>query len=265
MRVVPAFHAKYTSILLSKRRRTDLRHLTTTLFIVLALGLGACSSDSQEQQPCPAKGIGVQAASGVDCATALKANEGSADSKDCLAQFQDYKKYNCTEPQIGFDTTKRKFLWELDATAAFKDINWTITNVAGSAQGKKLTVKAVGIAGDTGAECFFSTQPEIQDSSIGAGGSISMRIQYKPKTVGEFNAAVYVVTDAQNFPKMVLPVCVKVVPAAAKPDFGVPTDAGQKDKATTKTDSATSAFDCVDVTTKCNETCHAGCTAILKM
>jgi hypothetical protein len=242
-----------------------LRHLETTLFLVLALALSACSSDTQEQQACPAKGIGVQAASGVDCATALKANESSADSKDCLAQFQNYKNYNCADPQIGFDTTKRKFLWELDTAAAFKDINWTITNVAGSAQGKKLTIKAVGIAGDTGGDCFFSAQPEIQDSSVGAGSSISMRLQYKPKAVGEFNAAVYVITDAQNFPKMVLPICVKVVPAAAKPDFGVPTDAGQKDKATTKPDSAASAFDCTDVTTKCNETCHPGCGAILKM
>jgi hypothetical protein len=235
------------------------------LVTVACLAMAGCSSDGDKRLVCPASGIGVTATTGENCATALAQNENSAASKDCLAQFTEYKKYDCVEPQITFDATKKRRLGEyLDPEAGFTDINWVITNAAGSPTGKKLHIKALGVAGDK--DCFFSAAPDLEKNEIAAGGSASMRLQFKPRAVGEYHADVYVISDAQNFPKMILPVCVKVVPKPVTPEAGVNYDGGGKpDTAAKKDYSVTVTFDCLDVSTQCNDTCHSGCSSVIKM
>ena len=232
------------------------------------LALLSCGSDSDKRLVCPASGIGVTASTGESCSAAIARDETSAASKDCLAQFSDYKKYDCVSPQIGLDSTKRRFVVQVDAEAPFTDINWVITNCAGGAAGKKLHIKSVTVAGDS--ECFFTQAPDLDSNEIAAGGQASMRLQFKPKAVGEYQAAVYIISDAQNFPKMIMPVCVKVVPKATTVDLGTTPDAtrkdsgAKKDAAVKKDTSAAPIFDCVDVTSKCNDTCHPGCSSVIK-
>jgi len=230
------------------------QRLTSVALLLVLAALGGCSDDGVKLTTCPAKGIGVTASSGESCATALATNPKGAVGQDCLAQFSDYKTYDCQEPQIGLDKTKLPLTIGVNPNSAFIDVYWTITNCAGP-NGRKLNIKGIGIAGDSG--CFFSAEPEIEAKVVDPGKQISMRVQFKPKAVGENHAAIYLVSDAQNYPTMILPVCVKVLDKAPAGDGGVARDL------------SVPSFDCKDVIKDvpkpCNDTCHPGCSAVLKM
>jgi hypothetical protein len=205
--------------------------------------LAGCGSEDKKKS-CPAGGIGVAAKDGTPCIKAT-VDPSSAAGKDCLEQFNDYKGYDCFEPQICVDQGKRKVPdFVLDAMSSGQEVSFLITNC--SSGNRKLTLSKLTIAGDS--RCSLA-EPQVEPGKvIEAGQQAVVRTIYKPKGLGEDHAALIIQSDAQNFKPLIIPICGKALPRYAP----------GKDSGPPPTGDAGSGplFDCKDVGTTVNKTCH---------
>jgi hypothetical protein len=218
---------------------------STLVATILSLTmLCGCGDDKENKKACPSKGIAVAATDGTPCSTA-SADPTSTAGKDCREQVEKYKDFDCFEPQVCLDQSKRKIPdLVLDPKAQGQEVSFILTNC--STGHRKLTISRLVLAGDS--RCVF-TEPEIDPGKvIEPGGQITLRTVYKPTAVGEDHAALIVESDGQNYPKFVIPICGKVIPKFAPgADSGPPptSDAG-----------AGPVFDCKDVQGKITTSCH---------
>jgi hypothetical protein len=227
--------------------------LASGLALSLGLVLAGCSSET-EKKPCPAKGIGVAAASGQSCRDAAS-SPTSADYKDCLDQVENYKNYSCEEPQICPDRGKVIRLYTLSGTAAGEEVSFVLTNCSTGTQA--LNVTKMIVYGDT--RCSFS-DAEYGDAGTGSsspneaapGESIAIRTIYKPKTVGQDFAAISITANAKNFSPLSIAVC-----GAALPYYPAGKDSSVAAADSSSTDSSTSPLkDCKEVGTTVTSSCH---------
>ncbi len=228
--------------------RTLLGSLAVCCAILAVFTLAVCGNDDSKST-CPAKGIGVQSKSGTACSTA-SAEPNSEVGKDCRDQVENYKTYDCTEPQICVDQGKRVVPgFVVDAMATGQEVAFIITNC--STGNKSLNISKLVIAGDS--RCNFK-EPEIESKEIKPGQSVTVRSVYFPKVVGDDQAALHIFSDAQNYKDLVIPMCGRAVakPTTA-PDAGPKGDAGK-----------TVGFDCQDVKTACTDSCHPNCKTSLQ-
>lgn len=93
-------------------------------------------------------------------------------------------------------------LCDHEVEAAPKSYNVQLTNHGC----EDVQVTGAEIRGDT--RCSFSA-PEIApgSDSLGPGQSTFVRFDYRPKTHGRDQVALVVLSDAANFPELVVPVC----------------------------------------------------------
>ncbi len=219
-----------------------MRQVSTVVALSLVLA-GGCAKEDDNKKSCPPKGIAVAAADGTPCAQA-SADPTSVPGKDCRDQVEKYKEYDCFEPQVCPDQSKRKIPdFVLDLKAQGQEVSFILTNC--STGNRKLTISKLVLAGDS--RCVFS-EPEIFPGKVvDPGDQITLRTVYKPTAVGEDHAALIIESDAQNYPKFVIPICGKVID---KPAPGA--DAGTPGK-----DAGTGpVFDCKDVQGKITTSCH---------
>jgi hypothetical protein len=221
--------------------------IRTLTILFCCLVLLDCSSE--EKKACPAGGIGLKAADGTSCSRVLVDDPNSVSAKDCTDQLEKYFDYNCSEPQVCTDRGQRPLATlTLEPNKQNQNLSATfiLTNCTGGT--KKLTINKVRLVGDE--RCSFK-EPEIEKLEISAdrkSNSASIRVVYQPKTIGpEDHAALQVVSDAQNFPKFVIPICGRTAAKYAPgKDSGAPTSA----------DGGGQTLVCKDVGDKVTTSCH---------
>lgn len=195
--------------------------------LALALGLAlvaGCSGDDGESLlPCPAKGIGG-------------------------AELGDWEKYNCQEPQICPDRGWISVLdYPVDPANPKRAMSVILTNC--SKGQKKLVIEKVVLKGDD--RCYMS-EPEVEDKEILPGGLNSrfIRVTWKPEQAGRDDAALFIHSNAQNFPILEVPLCGTAV--APQGDAGIVI----ADKGVWTFDAAPPWVQCNPVT-KLNDKCHS--------
>ena len=225
------------------------RPATILALFMLASG---CASEDKNMQPCPTKGIGVEAPNGTSCYKAAS-DPSSEAAKACRDQFENYKGYSCSEPQICADVGLRlvpEFV--LDPKAPGEPISFTLTNC--STGNSKITISKILLVGDD--RCSFVVRKDnqatgdvaIEDKVIDPGKYVSIQTVYWPLTEGEDHAAIHVFSNAKNFSPLVIPVCGRaVVKNAMSQDSG---PSSGSDGGTAK------GFQCKEVGSKVNTTCH---------
>ncbi len=201
------------------------RLLSPVLLLALAaLALAGCGEDKPPLLTCPAKGIGVQAANGTSCSNAIAIDPKSAAAQDCLNQIQKSKEYDCTEPQICPDQGKLRYSDSIDPAAPPFTMTLTLTNCTGGPGKRNLVISGLAVAGDS--RCSFK-EPEVESREVKPGESIFVRLLYKAPAVGEDHAALHIISDAQNYKRLVIPICFKALPkGTSSPDAGSDPEAG---------------------------------------
>lgn len=154
----------------------------TLALLCSALLVGGCSGDDGEKLlPCPEGGLTLQ------------------------EHVENAAQYNCQEPQICPDQGSMAMPtggYVIDTTAPPWSSNNVITNC--SKGGKPLVITKIFVRGD--ARCAF-TEPQIEATEIDPGMETAVKIDWKPAAAGEDHAALVIVSNAQNFPELVLPAC----------------------------------------------------------
>ena len=181
--------------------------------------LGACSDDN-EKKACPTGGLGVTAPSGKKCNSIL--NPSDPNLLDCQQQVEDYKKYDCKEPQVCFDTNfQSAWGFVISQSASAYSMSFILTNCSSGTE--KLVISKVEVLGNS--RCYFDFKMnctaddagqvgtcDVEKMEIAPGESGLIRARYFPEKSGEDDAILRVHTNAENFPQLDLYICGSGVP-----------------------------------------------------
>ena len=212
------------------------KYLYPVASLALSLCIGAttgCSDDtSGPSLPCPAGG--------------LKTAE----------QIADAAKYKCDKPQICPDISFLTFPaggYIISQSAAPYSLGVGLTNC--STGNQKLEIQQILVYGDK--NCHFS-KPEMEADGWtidpGPNNTKQMQMTWKPTTAGQDNIEVAIITNAENFPTLIVPGC--AIACEASLDQGVAPDAGWGDSGSTSAGCGTSPATCPDVEDKVNAACN---------
>ena len=163
--------------------------------------IGACTGESS-LKPCPPKGLGVESSDGVPCGT------GSTYA-DCSDQLHNHEDYDCRAAQIVPNRGWLRLDDYIPAPNVPADLAVALTN--GASVGD-LVITRVTIHGD--ARCSFSYEEErdLERKAIPPGESAALRVRYRPETPGEDYAKIRIISNAQNYPSLDLPICGRALP-----------------------------------------------------
>ncbi len=165
---------------------------------VLALSLGltlmtGCSTDDTDLLPCPANGIGP-------------------------AEQRGWEKYDCKQPQICPDLGWLS-VFDQPVNGDVREMAVLITNCTkGQA---KLVIDKVVLKGDD--RCAMS-EPEVETKEVlpGLNNAVSIRITWKPKAAGRDDAAIFIHSNAKNYPILEVPVCGTAIASQGDAGFVIP-------------------------------------------
>jgi hypothetical protein len=174
------------------------------LTISLALALGACSDDI-DKKACPAAGLGAASElSGKSCKGLQDPTD--SDLQDCQQQMENYKQYDCKEPQICFDrTVDRALNFVIAKEAPESSLSFILTNC--STGNQKLVISSVEVLGNQSCHFKFDITTDVQKQEVSPGDQTLIQVRYLPTKPSEDHVVLKVSSNAQNFPELRLFAC----------------------------------------------------------
>lgn len=171
--------------------------------LVLALLVVAGCSKEEGRTPCPAQGLGVQAASGVLCSKVEK--NGVADLEDCRHQLEHFDAYDCQAPQVVPHQGWIQAEFTVSQKTPPASLSLLLTN--GSVGDQDLVLGQVTIFGDP--RCAFAHDPQkdLDRTTIPPGETAILRLRYKPTDGGEDHALLRVRSNAANLDPLDVLIC----------------------------------------------------------
>jgi hypothetical protein len=179
--------------------------------LVLALlVVGGCKEEGR--RPCPAQGLGVQAASGMLCSKVEQ--DDVADIEDCRHQLEHFDAYDCQAPQMvphqGWLTAESTVTSPPGIPGGSPEhipvgLSLLLTN--GSVGDQDLVLGEVTIFGDP--RCAFVHDPQkgLDRTTIPPGETAVLGLVYRPTEGGEDHGLLRVRSNAANLDPLDVLIC----------------------------------------------------------